>query len=173
MRSSFTTGIGTNFAFLTGIIDPEKEERSMRYVTYPSHLASELKFLGAFRPERVKAAMKDVLRLREYWSGDFTALTPVSDKQDALIAYTLRLPEKDRGVILVFRREDAPDSFVIRLPEINTEKQYHLTLSDENLEETALTVSGAELSTGFPVTIDEAPGSLLIFYAATEPTIDA
>lgn len=173
MRSSFTTGIGTNFAFLTGIIDPEKEERSMRYVTYPSHLASELKFLGTFRPERVKAAMKDVLRLREYWSGDFTALTPVSDKQDALIAYTLRLAEEDRGAVLVFRRENAPDTFVIKLPEVNTEKQYSLTISDETLAETEQTVSGAELSTGFSVTIDEAPGSLLIFYTATEPTIDA
>lgn len=164
MRSSFTTGIGTNFAFLTGIIDPEKEERSMRYVTYPSHLASELKFLGNFDPANVASAMKDVLQLREYWSGDFTALTPVSDKKDALIAYTLRLPEEDRGAVLVFRREEAPDTFVIRLPEINLDATYTLTLTDEDFVETTDVVTGKMLFEGYPVKIPQAPGSLLLLY---------
>lgn len=164
MRSSFTTGIGTNFAFLTGIIDPEKEDRSMRYVTYPSHLASELKFLGNFDPANVASAMKDVLRLREYWSGNFTALTPVSGKKDALIAYTLRLPEEDRGAVLVFRREEAPDTFVIRLPEINLDATYTLTLTDEDFVETTDVVTGKMLFEGYPVKIPQAPGSLLLLY---------
>ena len=169
MRSSFTTGIGTNFAFLTDIIDPEKEERSMRYVTYPSHLATELKFLGEFRPERVTAAMKDVLRLREYWNGDFTALTPPSDSKADWTAYTLHLAEEGRGVALAFRREDAPDSFVIKLPEIDPNQVYTLRFSDENLDEVKTTISGKALLDGLCVTIDQAPGSVMIFYQAIDP----
>jgi len=164
MRSSFTTGIGTNFAFLTGIIDPEKEATSIRYVTYPSHLASQVKYIGEFDPESVDAAMADVLRLRPYWGGDFTPLTPPSDSREALIAYTLRLPEEDRGVMAVFRREEAADTFVIKLPDISPERQYLLTVTDEALAESRITVTGKALLDGFPVTIKEAPGSLLVFY---------
>lgn len=164
MRSSFTTGIGTNFAFLTGIIDPEKEATSIRYVTYPSHLASQVKYIGEFDPESVDAAMEDVLRLRPYWGGDFTPLTPPSDSREALIAYTLRLPEEDRGVVAVFRREEAADTFVIKLPDISPERQYVLTVTDEALAESRITVTGKALQEGFPVKIKEAPGSLLVFY---------
>ena len=165
MRSSFTTGIGTNFAFLTGIIDPEKEATSIRYVTYPSHLASQVKYIGEFNPKTVDAAMKDVLRLRPYWGGDFTALTPPSNSREALIAYTLRLPEEDRGVVAVFRREEAPDTFMVKLPDVLPEQQYLLTITDEALAETQGTVTGKELLMGFPVRIKEIPGSLLIFYS--------
>ena len=163
-RSSFTTGIGTNFAFLTGIIDPEKEARSIRYVTQPVHMASELRFLGNFRPERVTAAIEDALRLREYWNGDFTALTSPSDEKTATIAYTLRLAEEDRGAVLVFRREEAPDTFVIKLPEINLDATYTLTLTDEDFVETTDVVTGKMLFEGYPVKIPQAPGSLLLLY---------
>ena len=164
MRSSFTTGIGTNFAFLTGIIDPEKERRSMVYVTQECHKASELKHLGDFRPETVKEAMQDVFRLREYWNGDFTPLTAPSDSKSANIAYCLHLPEEGRGVALIFRREEAPNGYLLKLPNIDSEKMYSLILSDENLTETGITLSGKLLAEGFPVIIDQAPGSLTIFY---------
>jgi hypothetical protein len=39
-----------------------------------------------------------------------------------------------------------------------------LILSDENLTETEITLSGKILAEGFPVTIDQAPGSVTIFY---------
>ena len=164
MRSSFTTGIGTNFAFLTGIIDPEKEATSIRYVTYPSHLASQVKYIGKFDPQATDAAMKDVLRLRPYWGGDFTALTPPSDSREDLVAFTLRLPAADRGAVLVFRREEAPDTYVIRLPELHPKQQYLLTVSREDLTESQVTVTGKTLQEGFSVQIPETPGSLLIFY---------
>ena len=167
-RSTFTTGFGTNFAFLTGIIDPEKERRSMVYVTQECHKASELKYLGDFRPERVAAVVKDSLRLREYWNGDFTALTPPSDSKADWTAYTLRLAKEDRGVILAFRREDAPDSFTVQLPEIHTDKTYALTLCDESFAETKTVIPGKILAEGYCITVDQAPGSLMIFYHAIE-----
>lgn len=164
MRSSFTTGIGTNFAFLTGIIDPEKERRSMAYVTQECHRATELKYLGDFRPETVNDAMKDVLRLREYWNGDFTSLTPPSDSKEDTIAYCLHLPEEDRGVALVFRREEAPETYLLKIPDADSGKMYRLVLCAEDLTETEMILSGRLLAEGFPATIDWAPGSLAVFY---------
>ena len=164
MRSSFTTGIGTNFAFLTGIIDPEKEARSIAYVTQDCHRATALKYLGDFRPETVESAMKDVLRLREYWNGDFTPLTPPSDSKEVCIAYCLHLPEEDRGVALVFRREEAPETYILKIPGVDPEKAYALVRCDEDLTQTETTLSGRLLAEGFPVTIHRAPGSLAVFY---------
>jgi len=68
----------------------------------------------------------------------------------------------------VFRREEAEDTFVIRLPEIHRDETYKLVLSDESLEETECVVTGAELADGFTVKIGEAPGSLLIKYRAKD-----
>ena len=164
MRSSFTTGICTNFAFLTGHIAPEKEETSICYVTRQSDLISQVKHIGKFDPQATDAAMKDVLRLRPYWGGDFTALTPPSDSREAIVAFTLRLPAADRGAVLVFRREEAPDTYVIRLPELHPKQQYLLTVSREDLTESQVTVTGKTLQEGFSVQIPETPGSLLIFY---------
>jgi hypothetical protein len=164
MRSSFTTGICTNFAFLTGHIAPEKEETSICYVARQSDLISQVKHIGKFDPQATDAAMKDVLRLRPYWGGDFTALTPPSDSREAIVAFTLRLPAADRGAVLVFRREEAPDTYVIRLPELHPKQQYLLTVSREDLTESQVTVTGKTLQEGFSVQIPETPGSLLIFY---------
>jgi len=166
LRSSFTTGVACGFPFLYGIIDPEKEENSLRAVCGEHTDVTAIKHIGEFEPDRIAKVMKDVLALREYWNGDFYALTPPAEDKKAILAYTLRLREEDRGVVLVFRREEAEDTFVIRLPEINREKMYDLVLSDENLEETRCVLTGAELAEGFTVKIGEAPGSLLVKYCA-------
>jgi hypothetical protein len=104
------------------------------------------------------------LRLKEYWSGDFTALTPPSIERTDIVAYTLRLKEKDKGAILVFRREDAPSTYTIKLPEINLDKEYELLLTDEDLCESTKIVLGKQLYNGFDVQLLDAPSSLLITY---------
>ncbi len=167
LRSSMTTGVGCNFAFLSGIIDPEKEETSIRSVSAPKYLCSVDRHIGTFVPEDAEAALKDVIRLREYWNGDFTALTPPSESRDAVVAYTLFLPEEERGVVLVFRREDAPETFTLRLPDLTRDQCYTLLISDEHLRETSRSFSGKELADGIKLQIDEAPGSLLILYERT------
>jgi len=166
LRSVFTTGVSGNFAMLADHIAPEREAVSISKKLKPEALVTEVKLPGRFDPATISAALQDVIRLREYWNGDFTALTPPSDNRKELVGYTLRLPLEDRGAVLIFRREEAPKSFIVRLPDINTEKTYLLTLSDEALAETQQIVSGKMLSEGFPVTIDTVPGSLLILYKA-------
>ena len=104
--------------------------------------------------------------MREYWKGNFTALTPPSNKRDEIVAYTLHLPCEDRGVILVFRREEAAASFVIKLSDVRPDTEYTLKLSDEDYATTEMTVDGKSLIEGLSVNIEKAPGSLLIFYKA-------
>ena len=163
MRSGATTAIACEFAFLSGIIDPEKERRSLNEVGKGPE-ASNIRHLGDFNPEDIAKAMKDVCDLREYWNGDFTALTPPVEDLRSYAAYTLRLSEEDRGIILVFRREEAPESFTVKLPEINMDREYTIVFSDEYLEETETVATGRQLSEGITVKIKEAPGSLLIKY---------
>ena len=66
--------------------------------------------------------------------------------------------------MLVFRREEAEDSFTVKLPYLDRDKTYVLHLSDESLMETESTASGKQLAEGIPVEFREAPASLRIFY---------
>ena len=164
LRSSMTTGIGCEFSFLEGHIDPIKQENSLKAVCAPHYLISEVKN-NIVKPEVVNKQFKELLKLKEYWKGDFTPLTPPSDKFDANIAYMLNMPNEDRGVILAFRREEAPESFVIKLSSVCENKNYKLILSDEDLVETTKVVSGKELLEGLTVKIEKTPGSLVIYYS--------
>ena len=164
LRSTVTTGMACEFAFLTGIIDSEKERRSMRAVSSGNYQVSEVKNLGIADTTVVDKAMQDALSLRQYWAGDFRALTPPADTKAAIVAYSLHLPEENRGAVLVFRREEAEDSFTVKLPYLDRDKTYVLHLSDESLMETESTASGKQLAEGIPVEFREAPASLRIFY---------
>ena len=170
VRSSFTTGVTCVFAFLAGIIDPSKEEISMRAVAGENdpYLVSEVAHIGKLDTEDVRKSLEEAVSLREYWNGDFTALTPPSESRSAMVAYTLRLEKEDRGIILVFRREEAPDTFTVKVTDICPGKRYLLRFSDEDLVRTEKTVEGRELLEGMDVTIGKCPGSLLIFYEGTE-----
>ena len=167
VRSSMTTGIACELPFLEGNIDPSKEETSLKAVSEPRFLISELKN-KTIDTSRVQKQFDELLRIKEYWKGDFTPLTPPSDKFDAIIAYSLKMPNEDNGVVLVFRREEAPKDYTIKLKNICEDKKYSLILSDESLIESAKIISGKELKEGFKVIIDQAPASLLIYYSAIE-----
>ena len=164
LRSTVTTGISCDFGFLAGFIDPEKEATSIRAVSAPEFLCTEDRHLGSFIPKDADAALKDALQLREYWNGDFIALTPPCEDRTGIIAYALHLQEEDRGAVLVFRREEAPEYSLVRLNWMKLEKQYILTISDENLKKRTLEINGKALSDGLDIRIKEAPGSLLILY---------
>ncbi len=166
LRSSMTTGVGCEFGFLHNVIEAEKEKTSMKFVSADIFKVSEVKNFGISDPSAVETALNDALRLREYWGGDFTALTLPSDSKDAIIAYTLRIEEEDRGVVLVFRREEAPETFTVKISDVSPNKEYILKISDEDLVETEKIVTGKQLLDGFAVNIEKAPGSLLVFYKA-------
>ena len=112
----------------------------------------------------VEKALDDAISLREYWNGDFTALTPPADHKKAIVAYSLHLEDAQRGVVLVFRREEADDTFTVKLPNVLPDKDYALTFSDEDRVETEAVVAGKQLLEGLPVSFTKAPASLLIRY---------
>ena len=164
MRSSATTGICCQFGFISGVDKLEKD--SLFAISDGVFTASEIKHCSVCDPAEVEKALDEVLVLREYWKGDFTALTPPSDQKSAIVAYSLHLEEEQRGVVLIFRREEAADQFVVKLPYILPDRQYVLVLSDEDFVKTEKTVMGKELQDGLVVDFSQAPASLLIYYKA-------
>lgn len=169
MRSSVTTGVSCQFEYLHHILGSEIVLKSLQAICEkekdrPEQPETRPNF-GKFTWKQAEEALADALRLKEYWGrGDFTALTEPSLRRDVYAAYTLRIPEEDRGVIVVFRRPDAPESFVACVPEVERDSVYQLTLVGEQREELSRTVFGAQLADGFRVTIPQAPGSTMLFY---------
>lgn len=165
LRSSVTTGIACEFGFLEGIISPEVEKNSLDHVCrWAPYMTTQVNDFSKADPQFVTESLGEAVSLREYWSGDFTALTPPSDSRDAIVAYSLRIEEEDRGIAIVFRRETAPDTFTVKLPNVRSDAEYELTFSDEELKRTTALVKGEKLLEGLKVNIAKAPGSLLIFY---------
>lgn len=175
MRSSFTTGVACQFEYLSHILGSDIVKASMDALNEKEkdrpETLEKVPNLGRFTWELAEKGLSDAMRLKEYWGrGDFTGLTEPTLRRDIITGYTLRIPEEDRGVIVLFRRNDAPDTFTVRLPQITRQNQYELTMVDEHWKETVQTVSGAQLADGFDVTIPEAPGSAMIFYRSYERT---
>lgn len=166
LRSSFTTGVACEFGFLEGIIDPAQEKASLEIVSAEQHLPSRVSDFSRADSAFVEKSLAECLSLREYWSGDFTALTPPSDSREAMVAYSLHLEGEERGVALIFRRESAPDSYTLKLVDLNPEREYELVFSNEQLEQNTVRVLGKALADGLEVSIPTAPASLLIFYKA-------
>lgn len=170
MRSAMTTGIACAFDFLSGVLPPDVVPKCMEELqkVRKNEILTPRPNSGKFSVENATLALQDVLRLKEYWTGDFTALTGPSVRDDVLVAYTLQMPEADRGVAVVFRRENAPECLTIRLPGIVRERNYRILIVNECLEETSEIVRGETLADGILVNIETAPGSVLIFYGANE-----
>lgn len=164
MRSAVTTGVACAFGFLSGIIDSQAEKNSMEAISNEAFKASEVVNFGVSDVETIKKSMKEALSLREYWLGDFTAITPPSDSKEDIVAYALKIREENKSVALVFRREDAPDNFILNLPDIDIDKEYKLTFSDEDFVREEAKIKGAELTKGLKVKFTKAPASLLLFY---------
>ena len=108
--------------------------------------------------------MSETLSLRKYWLGDFTAITPPSDSKEDIVAYALKIREENRAVAVIFRREDAPDEYILNLPDIKADKEYKITFSDEDFVRMEATICGKELIKGLKVKFTKAPASLLLFY---------
>ncbi len=86
----------------------------------------------------------EAMRLRKYWYGDFTPLTEPTNAEDVFAAWQLSLPGS--GAVWVFRRKDCPeDVFDLSLSDIDEDSLYRVAVTDESLDTTELTLSGARL----------------------------
>ena len=123
-----------------------------------SHLYADRSF-----PEMQKC-IQDFKRLRPYYYGDYYPLTSTMNmtNDNVWLAYQLNRPGQKDGIIMAFRRKDSPDKTIrVKLRGIDIEATYELFDEDSG---TKITKTGSELMSGFALSLNEVPGSLLIFY---------
>jgi hypothetical protein len=118
-------------------------------------------------PEKIawlRQMCEEYLRVRPYLSCDVYPLTSPDAAKDIWSAIQYHDIESDSGVILAFRRENAPYSQAeFSLSGISAEKEYIFEDVDGETE----LISGKKLTeNGFSLTIKEKRASKLIFYSA-------
>jgi hypothetical protein len=100
-------------------------------------------------------------QVRPYFEGDYYPLYTHKAEEAVWYGYQLHLPDQQRGMIVVFRRNEARlASSCITLHGIAPETSYKLTDTDAK---TPRSILGSQLRT-LVVTIEEKPGSRLLFY---------
>jgi len=143
-----------------------------------------------FPVEDARRLVDEFKRLRPFFYGDFYPLTPHSVSDDVWMAYQFHICVLDspirfhrnsalamktnpnriqnkhedmkQGMFLVFRRPESPYlSARLKLGGLNPQARYELTFEDTGVKRT---FTGEELSNGLKVTIEDAPGSLLVTY---------
>ncbi len=109
------------------------------------------------------AALDEVETLSKYWNGDFYPLTNPTNDNDVFIAYQLDL--NGEGYACVFRRENCEQSnFSLKLCDIDVNRDYILTLIDENRNTLEIKACGKELSQGYEVCLPQKRTSLVVMY---------
>jgi alpha-galactosidase len=123
--------------------------------------------------EQVRRLVDEFKRVRAFFYGDFYPLTAHSIRNDVWIAYQFHREDMKQGMFLAFRRPESPYlSARLKLGGLRPEANYVLTFEDTNVKlsiseipiKTGQTFTGEELANGIDVTIEDAPGSLLVIY---------
>jgi alpha-galactosidase len=110
------------------------------------------------------AAIAEAKRIRHYYWGDFYPLNRVTTDPADWCVVQYHLPAQDAGLIVAFRRHEAPEAnFTVKPYAIDPTANYELRLSPDFEHTTCKTVSGAELSK-LNISIEDCPGSLLVEY---------
>ncbi len=112
----------------------------------------------------IKKYGEEYLRARPYFSGDFYPLTKSSSAQDVWSAAQFELPERQSGIVQVFRRPQAPYAeAAFALGGLQEGRIYTFTDADDG---TTFEVSVQTLQkTGFVVRIPEKRCAKLYFYS--------
>ncbi|MBI4532104.1 MAG: alpha-galactosidase [Candidatus Latescibacteria bacterium] len=118
-----------------------------------------------FPVEQAQRLIAEFMRVRPFFYGDFYPLTAHSVSDDVWMAYQFHREDMRQGVVLAFRRPESPYlSARLKLCGLHPEAQYDLTFEDTGVRQT---LTGEALCRGIIVTIEEAPGSVLITYRQT------
>jgi alpha-galactosidase len=117
---------------------------------------------AAFSPQAAREDIAEFKELRPYYRSDFYPLTEYSTSDEAWAAFQWDRPEEKDGIILVFRRNWAPNpTITIKPHELAPDADYEVNFADYGI---TLFKSGKELAAGLSVKIADTPGSLLIKY---------
>jgi alpha-galactosidase len=118
-----------------------------------------------FPMELAKGLVEEFRKAREFFYGDYYPLSPYSTSDDAWIAYQFHREDLKGGIALIFRRQNCPQGdLLIKFKGLNPSARYELLISDDKLEKKRRVLTGKRLMEGITLTIEQAPGSLLIFY---------
>ena len=98
-----------------------------------------------------------------YFSGDFYPLTPYSLEQDAWMAWQFDCPDRNEGVVQVFRRDGNPRPTIqLKLQGLDVRATY--TLTDLDLESTTQATAQELVTRGLAVAVKAQPGAAIITY---------
>lgn len=116
-----------------------------------------------YDPAVAIAATGELVRLRDYWQGDFYELSAPTCDEDVWFAYQLK--RGGEGFAVIFRRRLSEQrSKIIKLRGLDTGADYDVTLYDEHYNASSRVYSGAELTDGIEIHIPERPGSAVLEY---------
>lgn len=111
------------------------------------------------------AAIEDMAEfrsLRDYLYGDYYPLTEYATGDDAWAAFQWDRPEQGDGIVLAFRRPQAPQAAIeVKLGGLEAGADYEVNYEDYGV---VVVRSGQELAAGITLKIPEAPASMLIKY---------
>jgi alpha-galactosidase len=134
-----------------------------------SAMGAGMAFLWDVRPAGFDAPLaRKIVRqersIRKFYSGDLYPLTPISNGNDAWLAYQYDRPDLGEGMVMAFRREQAPrKSCTVKLRGLDAKRRYKL----EDLDTGAKKVyAGKKLAAGLRLDIANKPGSRLLIYSA-------
>lgn len=102
--------------------------------------------------------------IREYYYEDYYPLSGTGDLtgSDVWLAYQMHHPSDDSGIVVAFRRQNAPDTeYTVRLGGLTPDASYTLVDCDTQAETVR---SGRELTEGLTLRLDNPKSSLLIKY---------
>lgn len=119
-----------------------------------------------FAVDEARAAVTEAKANRPFWYGDYYPLTPCGTAPEEFVAYQFHRPDLDAGIVLAFRRRNAPTLGLIVAPcAIKPDVRYAVEFVDEARHQTTQTLTGKQiLSDGLDLRIPARGASLLIHY---------
>ena len=112
--------------------------------------------------EQAQRLIDEFKRLRPFFYGDFYPLTPHSIGDYVWMAYQFHREDLGQGMFLAFRRPNSSDLTArLKLRGLLPSGRYELNFEDTGNKQT---FTGEALAAGIDVTIEPAPGSLLVTY---------
>jgi alpha-galactosidase len=114
----------------------------------------------------MRKLMDEYDELRPYYYQDYYPLTSTSQTlgNSIWMAYELNRPAKKDGIIVAFRRENAPDSTcIVKLKGLEPNQTYTVTDKDSHQ---SLTMTGKQLSEGITLTSGQPRSSLILKYTS-------
>ncbi len=120
----------------------------------------------SFPREKAIRLIEDFKRIRHFFFGDFYPLTPYSIADNTWMAYQFHREDLHQGMILVFRRPESPSQTLKLKPKgLRSGAFYGVIVEGDSSRQNLLL---GDLDEGLDVTIESAPGSLLITYTEIE-----